>query len=469
MSTYTHVTRVGHRRDEVFAWHERPGAVTRLTPPTFGRVEQEPSDGLRDGSRAVLRINVPATSGLLRLRWVARHRGYRPPHSFEDEMESGPLGSWQHRHTLAVADPDGITEIIDEIDAAPPLGIGGLPGRLFDATLHRQLDRMFSYRARQLRADLDFHARRPAPRTIAVSGASGTVGRQLVALLGGGGHRVRRLVRRPPRTPDEIRWDPARGRVDAEKLRDVDVVIHLAGEPIGGRFTESHKRAVYFSRVRSTRLLATTLADLADDGRARALVSASAVGWYGPDRGDEILDEDDAPGTGFLADVCRSWEDACAPARDAGVRVVNVRTGLVQSAAGGPLALQAPIFATGLGGPLGDGSQWLGWITIDDLVRLYGHVALTDGLDGPVNACAPEPVRAEEYARVLGRVLHRPHALRVPAAAPALLLGREGAHELALAGQRTSAKRAQEWGVTFEHPDLASGLRHVLAADHEES
>jgi uncharacterized protein (TIGR01777 family) len=461
MATFRHESTYPQDRATVWAWHERPGAFTRLSPPGQVRASGEPSDGIHPGSEHRFTIGVPGTAGRVGPTWHARHTAYQPPSLFEDVMVSGPLRAWVHRHRFTDT-ADGGTRIEDQVDYELPFGLPDALARLVEP----QLRGMFAYRERQLRDDLAFHAVHPDAKTIAVSGASGLVGTQLVAFLRGGGHDVRVLTRRPVRGAGEIQWDPEAtdgSGIDPEALREVDVVIHLAGEPIGKRFTAQHKARVFDSRVRSTGVLARALAALAGDGRERAFVVASASGFYGADRGDEVLTEDAAPGDDFLALVCREWEAAADPARAAGVRVVHVRTGLVQSAGGGQLALQLPIFQAGLGGRLGAGRQWLPWITVDDLVGLYGHVALTPGLSGPVNAAAPSPVRAGEYAATLGRVLGRPTLLPVPAFGPRLLLGAEGARELALAGQRMDAGRAQEWGYRFRHTDLAAGLRHVLA------
>lgn len=240
-------------------------------------------------------------------------------------------------------------------------------------------------------------------------------------------------------------------------------MIHLAGENIGKRFTEEHKRKVLDSRRDGTRLVAQTLADLAADGRKRALISASAAGYYGPDPGDEIMTEDHPAGEGFIADVCRQWEDACQPARDAGVRVVNVRTGIVQSPAGGQLQVQAPIFRLGGGGPLGDGKQWMPWIAIDDLLGIYAIAALGEDLSGPVNAVAPGIVRNKDYAQTLAKVLHRPSLLRVPRFGPRVLFNKQGVDEFVMAGERMSSVKVRDWGYQFGYPDLEDALRHVLA------
>lgn len=458
---FEHELTLPHPREQVFAWHERPGAIVRLTPPTLGRVEAEPTDGIRDGSTAVLRMSIPGTVGVAGMRWTARHCGYQPPEKFEDEMTSGPLKAWHHTHRFGDT-PHGGTTIRDEVDLELPTVAAGPVRALAEKVGLRELSRMWAYRDRQLAFDLDFHARHPETRTIAITGATGMIGTQLTAFLRGGGHDVRRITRREPVGTD-IGWDPSAGRLDGETLRDVDVVIHLAGENIGKRFTAEHKRKVMDSRRDGTGLIARTLAELAADGRQRALISASASGFYGSDPGEAVLTEDRPAGEGFLAEVVGEWEAACGPARDAGVRVVNVRTGIVQSPAGGQLQVQAPIFRLGGGGPLGDGRQWMPWIAIDDLLGIYAYAALHGDLSGPVNACAPGIVRNGEYARTLAHVLHRPALLRVPRFAPRVLFNKDGADEFVMAGQRMSNRKVAGWGYRFAYPDLDDALRHVLA------
>jgi len=234
----------------------------------------------------------------------------------------------------------------------------------------------------------------------------------------------------------------------------------LAGASIAGRITDGHRNAIRDSRIGPTRRLAEVLAKTAD--RPGVLISASAVGYYGSDRGDETLSEDSGRGDGFLADVVTDWEDATAPADQAGVRVVRVRTGIVQSPRGGTLRLMRPLFSTGLGGRLGDGRQWLSWIGIDDLVDVY-HRALWDtALSGPVNAVAPQPVRNTEYTRTLAHVLHRPAILPVPSIGPRILLGAQGARELACASQKVRPDKLSQAGHRFRQPDLEQALRHLL-------
>lgn len=290
---------------------------------------------------------------------------------------------------------------------------------------------------------------------IAVTGASGFVGRGLNEVLTRAGHRVRPLVRREVRHPDEIAWDPAEGRIDTDAFEDVDAVVHLAGEPVSQRWTSAARRRILDSRVKGTALLALALAE----HPPRVLVSASAIGIYG-DRGDEVLTEQSAPGEGFLASVASEWEAATAPAEAAGVRVVHLRIGLVMDPAGGMLGALLPSFRWGLGGPMGGGRHWQSWIARDDLVALIDH-ALGGDLAGPLNATAPHPVRQRDLAKTLGRVLRRPALLPVPGALLRLGAGQMG-RELLLGSQRVLPERALASGFVFRYPDLEPALRAML-------
>lgn len=278
------------------------------------------------------------------------------------------------------------------------------------------------------------------------------------AFLSSGGHRVIRLVRGAATNADERQWNP--DRPSADLLSGIDAVIHLAGASIAGRFTDAHRRAIRDSRIGPTRALAELAA--ATENGPRILVSASAVGFYGYERGDSLLTEDASRGDGFLADVVADWEAATAPAADAGIRVVNVRTGVVQSANGGTLRLMRPLFAAGLGGRLGSGKQWLAWIGLDDLLDVYHRALYDTELSGPVNAVAPDPVRNNEYTAALGRVLHRPTLLPVPSFGPKLLLGAQGARELAEADQRVVPAKLEARGHRFRRPTVDAALAHEL-------
>lgn len=272
-----------------------------------------------------------------------------------------------------------------------------------------------------------------------------------------------RLVRsRPAPGSSDVAWDPVAGTIDAGALQGTEAVVHLAGEGIASRrWNAEHKRRVLDSRVQGTRLLSETLAKL--DPRPQVLVSASAVGYYG-DRGDETITEDSPPGQGFLAEVCTQWEAAAAAAVDAGIRVVHPRTGIVLSPEGGALKTQLPLFRFGLGGRLGSGRNWVPWISLDDEVGAIVH-CIDHDLRGPVNLTAPSPVTNAEFTKALGRVLGRPTVVAAPNFALGIVLGREMAKELLLAGQRALPTRLQQSGYAFRHPELEGALRDLLGRD----
>lgn len=294
---------------------------------------------------------------------------------------------------------------------------------------------------------------------VVVTGASGLIGRALVAALSGRGDDVVRLVRRAPAGPDEARWDPAAGTVDADAFAGAGAVVHLAGAGIGDhRWTPARRAEIRSSRVSGTDLVAHTLAAKAPGA---VLVSGSAIGVYG-DRGDEVLDEASLPGRGFLAEVCQAWEDATISASEAGCRVVLLRTGVVLATTGGVLARQLPLFRLGLGGPLGNGRQWLSWITLADEVGAILHAIDHDGLAGPVDATAPNPVTNREFTSALARAAHRPALLPVPRAALRVALGPGLADEAILASQRVLPSRLLASGYQFADPVLADALAAML-------
>ena len=438
---------------QIFDWHARPGAFSRLVPPWEAvRVEQR-GEGLEVGTRTILSAPV---IGPIRSRWVAHHVECEAPGGFTDVQERGPFASWRHVHRFS--DGLGGAVLEDEVTWEPPLG--ALGRAVAGGFIRRRLDAMFGMRHRRTTRDLERlrpYADKPRLRVV-VSGASGLVGTALCAFLDAGGHTVERLVRREP-GPGEIRWDVRAGTIDAAALEGADAVIHLAGAPIAGaRWTEERKRLIRDSRVDGTALLSRTLAAL--ERPPEVFVSASAIGFYGH-TGTHVVDEDSPRGEGFLADVCAAWEAAAAPAAEAGIRTVNLRVGLVLSAAGGILQKLLPTARMGLGGPVGSGTQGQSWIALDDLVGAI-HFALREaGVRGPVNGTAPEPVGQATFARVLGSVLGRPAFLPAPSLAIRLALGEMG-QALVLEGQYVRPSRLLEHGFRFDEPALAGALEHCL-------
>jgi uncharacterized protein len=294
---------------------------------------------------------------------------------------------------------------------------------------------------------------------ILITGASGLIGRALSSTLKANGHTIVSAVRREPRRNDEVQWDPKSGTMAASAFDGVDAVVHLAGAGIGDkRWTNDYKMEILESRTNGTALLAKTMAGLAN--KPQVFISGSAIGIYGA-RADEELSESASIGSGFLADVCRDWEDAAAPASQAGIRTVLIRTGIVLSPDGGALKKQLPLFKLGLGGKFGNGKQWQSWISITDEVNAIVHL-LTSSLSGPVNLTAPAPVTNSEFTRVLSKVVSRPAILPIPSFGPKLLLGGELADALLFTGQRVTPNALLADGFVFSHPTLDTALRALL-------
>lgn len=295
---------------------------------------------------------------------------------------------------------------------------------------------------------------------IAITGASGLVGTRLGTVLDAAGHRVLRLVRRQPADgAGEVFWNPATGEIDAAALEGVDAVVHLSGENLAaGRWNAARKAAILNSRVDATRLISRTLARL--ERIPRVLLSTSAVGWYG-DTGQKVVDEAAPHGDGFLAEVCQAWESAADPAREAGIRVVHPRIGMVLAAGGGALSKLRLPFSLGLGGPIGSGRQYMSWIALEDLMGVFQAALSEESLRGPLNAVAPGAVTNQVFVRTLGRVMRRPAVFPLPSAVVSLLFGEMG-RAMLLEGQHVAPGKLQALGFEYRFPVLEEALRFEL-------
>jgi uncharacterized protein len=443
--------------EQLFAWHCRPGAFERLAPP-WEAVELISTEGLSEGSRAELCMKV----GPFRQKWIAEHSGIEAGRKFVDTQLSGPFSRWVHTHSMQPVSPTA-SLLTDHVEYSPPLGfLGQLAAGRF---VRRQLDRTFAYRHEITARDLAFHAAHSesSPMKIAIGGSTGLVGSTLVPFLTTGGHEVLPLARagsqsRGGSSGDAIEWNPAEGTIDAARLEGCDAVVHLGGHNIACRWSDSKKQLLKTSRVESAGLLARTLAGM--DNPPKVFVCASAIGFYGH-RGDDVMTESSPPGPRFISELCQAWEDATAPASDAGIRVVNLRIGVVLSPKGGALKKMLLPFKMGGGGIVGSGKQWWSWIALDDLVRTILHCVQTESLSGPVNGTAPGVIDNREFTKTLGKVLRRPTVFPMPAFVVRMAFGEMG-EELMLASTRCDSSRLVDSGFEFAYPTLEPALRHVL-------
>lgn len=434
--------------EALYRYHARPGALGRLVPP-WQRVDVEKSAQLVDGDRAHIVLHL----GPVKKRWVAEHFDCVENEQFRDRQISGPFASWEHTHRFLPSDA-GSSTLEDEIRYELPTG-----GAMLAKKIESELRRGFAFRHTRTRFDLARHAKYahlPLMR-IALTGASGAIGSALAPFLTTAGHSVVSLLRRQPKGPDEIAWNPQTGEFEEGVFGRCDAVVHLAGKNIASRWTKAAKREMRESRVDVTRKLCERLARLTH--KPRVLIAASAIGYYG-DRGDEVLDETASPGSGWMEELCVDWEAATQPARDAGIRVVNLRTGIVLSAQHGALVKMLTPAKLGLAGRVGSGQQWMPWISMDDEIGVIYEALHRDDWQGPINA-ATDSVRQIDFIRTLAKVLHRPAALPMPATMVGALFGEMG-RTLLLGSTRVEPAKLRSSGFEWMLPDLETALRFEL-------
>ena len=457
---YVNRARLDASAEEVFQWLGRPGAFQRLNPPWQPFRGLSRTGSIETGGEATVLIPL----GTLRLRWTLEHRDFVAGRQFREVQLKGPFAHWSH---LTSAEPDGPDACFldNRVEYSLPMGLAGRV--LVGGLVHRRLESAFRYRNNTLGQDLQAHRRYASmPRCkVAISGASGTIGSNLVHYLTTAGHQVKRLVRssgpREEAVGDSsvIPWDPARGVLDGADLEGLDALVHLSGETIMGRWTAAKKQRMRDSRVGTARLLADTLSRLAQP--PKVFLCASAVGIYGSSGGGAVMDEDSPSGEGFLGELAGEWEEASEAAAQAGTRVVHLRLGPVVTPLGGMLKAMLPPFKAGLGGPAGSGRQYVSWISLDDTLGAIEHCMMTQALQGPINVTAPEPVTNGELTHALGKVLVRPTLLKVPGVALKAALG-EMADESLLGSTRAVPGKLLDSGYAFRHPDIQTALRHVL-------
>ncbi len=430
-------------RKFVWDWIVRPGVFTRLIPPSenLTLVDEQGKPMFDQGIAEGVLKHFKIARGPITVSWDALHQSFKPGFEFVDKQVRGPFASFEHTHTLKETGPDSCV-MIDSIDLSGVATIGA----------RGLLEKNFQFRAKRIVADLALHARyADLPRLkIGITGASGMIGSQLLALFRSGGNEVYPFVRRRTGGEQEIYWNPETQEIETEKMRKLDVVIHLAGENLADhRWTDAFKQKILKSRVDGTRLISEALASFSD--RKRKFIAASAIGFYG-DTDDRWVDEQSKHGTGFLAEVCQNWESAIVASEH--VTAIRARIGIVLSQKGG--ALQKLIQATRLGGGaiIGSGEQWMSWIALDDVLSAFYALTFDPKAQARVyNLVSPQPVQQKDFAKSLAKVLHRPTLLKLPRFAVQMGFGQMG-EETVLQGQRVKNQALSDLGFEYRFPSL---------------
>lgn len=457
MKTFFYSSTIPAAQENTFGYHTRTGALTRLLPQWERAVVENPSAGLAVGKEVLIHLH----KGPFHIPWLARHVELDAPRRFVDRQVRGPFKDWLHEH-LINDETSNTCGLIDNITYELPLSALTTP--LIGGYVSRELNRVFQYRHEVTSCDLKMIGAYPSAsnrgRKVLLSGSSGMIGSALSAFLDCAGWEVFSLVRHPPRGPRQIAWSPTTGLRDSTALPDFDVVIHLAGEPISGyRWSEEKKKRIRDSRVVGTRNIVALLSQLAHP--PKVFLCASAIGFYG-NRGAEVLDEQSSEGdTTFLSSVAAEWEQCLEPLTHTSIRSAALRFGVVLSPRGGALRAMLPAFSLGAAGRLGDGQQYMSWISLDDAVYAIYHSLACSAIHGPVNVVAPQPVTNAEFTKTLARTLQRPAFLPAPQAVLRTVFG-EMADELLLASVRVVPTKLARTGFLFQYPSLRQTLAHVL-------
>ncbi len=444
--------------EEIWNWYNSPGAFRRIMPEWEG-IDPIQAGKLVDGEETIFKVSL----GPIKRTWLARHHSVEEGVGFSDRMIKGPFGAWNHQHTF---EENGQSTIVnDNVEYKLPLHF--LTGWTAPFTVKPRMNQMFRYRTDIVVNDIkQIKKTSHLPRQrVLVSGSTGMIGLQLCAFLEAAGHEVHRLVRPSTKLPKDVSsenvvvWNDLSGEVLQGDFENFDSIIHLAGAGIGDkRWSAKRKKLIRDSRVIPTTNLSKIIANL--ENPPKAFLCGSAVGYYG-NRGTEVLDEKSESGNDILASICREWEESTAVAKDAGIRVSLLRTGIVISPLGGALAKLLLPAKMGAGGPVGGGKQMQSWISLDDEIYAIHHLMMDESSEGPYNLSAPSPVNQKTFAKTLGKVLRRPAFAPLPGFMIKIMFGEMG-QKLVLEGQDVRPNRLLESGFEFTFDDLESCLRNCL-------
>ena len=456
---FVHKAKFDANKKQIWDWYNSDGAFRRIMPEWEG-IQPINAGRLVDGDETIFKVKM----GPLRQKWVARHHSVVPGESFADRMIKGPFGAWNHHHEFESSSGQ-MTSVIDNVEYKLPLHI--FTGWSAGFTVLPRMKQMFEFRSVRVANDLkQIQATAKLSRQrILVSGSTGMIGLQLCAFLEAAGHDVHRLLRPSTKLPSDVdsskvvKWNDLTGEILEGDMNGFDSIIHLAGAGIGDkRWSKKRLKLIRDSRIIPTENLAKIVAGL--ENPPKKMLCSSAIGFYG-NRGTEVLDENSSAGNDMLSDLCKDWENASNAAKDAGINVIHLRTGIVMSPLGGALAKLLLPAKMGAGGPVGGGKQMQSWISLDDEIYAIHHLMMKEDSEGVYNLTAPNPVSQKQFAKTLGKVLRRPAFAPLPGFVIKILFGQMG-KKLVLEGQDVRPNRLLESGYEFTHTELESCLRSCL-------